>query len=422
MRRLPALLLSILPLYAAPSLHADPWPQWRGPTGDGICLETDLPIEWSAQKNMAWSLPLPGPGAATPAVWDDRIFLTSAKDDQLWLLCVSTAGKPLWQQPLGGGNRSARGDEGGGASASPATDGKFVWAMVGNGTLACFTITGKPVWSVDLQKRYGRFQIQFGMTSTPVLEGRRLLLQLIHSGGAWVVCLDARTGREAWRHERKSDGTAECEHSYASPVVWRSGSKSYLITHGNDYAIAHSLKNGAEIWRVGGLNPKGNYNRTLRFVASPLATEKLIVVPTAKNGAVVAVKPEARGLLEAGHAGEAWRRDRGTPDVPSPLLHDGLLYLCRETGTLQVWDAKTGQDVYTERAHAGRHRASPVWAEGRVYLTARDGTVTVVQAGRQFKIVAQNKLDDEIAASPAIANGRIYLRGFEKLYAIDKSK
>ncbi len=122
----------------------------------------------------------------------------------------------------------------------------------------------------------------------------------------------------------------------------------------------------------------------------------------------------------SGSPHELWRQGRNTPDVPSPLLHEGLLYLCRETGTLQCWDAANGESIYTERAHASRHRASPVWADGKVYLAARDGTVTVVKAGRKFEILAQNKVDDEISASPAMADGRIYLRGFKHLYAVGK--
>src|SRR5439155_10762068 len=142
-----------------------------------------------------------------------------------------------------------------------------------------------------------------------------------------------------------------------------------------------------------------------RFVASPVATPDLVVVPSAKNGPVVGVRPDAHGNLKAGSEGEQWRRSNNTPDVPSPLVHDGLVYLCRETGVLICLDAKTGKELYAERTHAARHRASPVCADGKVYLTARDGVVTVVQAGPKFKVLAVNKLPDQTAASPVISNG-----------------
>jgi outer membrane protein assembly factor BamB len=217
---------------------------------------------------------------------------------------------------------------------------------------------------------------------------------------------------------RKSDGRAENEHSYASPVIWTSGDKGYLITHGNDYAIAHRLDNGAEIWRVGDLNPKSKYRPDLRFVASPLATRDLIVVPSAKHHAVVGIKPDASGMVRTGSSFELWRDPTGTPDVPSPLVYEGLVYLCGEDGVLTCLDAKTGKQFYRTSTHRSRHRASPVYADGKIYLTARDGTVSVVKAGPKFELLATNRLKDDISASPAVANGRIYLRGFKALYAI----
>ena len=122
--------------------------------------------------------------------------------------------------------------------------------------------------------------------------------------------------------------------------------------------------------------------------------------------------------MSAGSSFEQWRRPGITPDVPAPLVHNGLVYLCREMGVLICLDAKTGTEVYSQRLHGARYRASPVYADGKIYCTARDGTITVVKAGPKFESLAVNKLPDQIAASPAIANGRIYLRAFENLYAV----
>jgi outer membrane protein assembly factor BamB len=258
------------------------------------------------------------------------------------------------------------------------------------------------------------------MTSTPVLDNGRLYLQLIHSAGAWAIALDAATGNEIWKQKRPSDARAECEHSYASPVIYRDANRELLLTHGADYIVAHRLSDGAEVWRCGGLNPKDNYNPTLRLVASPVAAPGLIIVPSAKNGPVLAIDPATSGDITDSAAGHIWVREHNTPDVPSPLVHEGLVYLCREDGTLLVVDATTGKEVYQKRAHGDRHRASPVYADGLVYLTARDGTITVVRAGRKFEIVAQNKMEESMSSSPAVSNGRLYLRTFDALYAIGK--
>jgi outer membrane protein assembly factor BamB len=406
---------------AAGLVAASNWPQWRGPENDGISKETGLAAEWSESKNIAWKLKMPGMAGSTPAVWGERIFLTSEEDNDLSLLCIDTGGKALWKTKLASGRQRFMRGEGNNASPSPSTDGKHVWAYVGTGDLGCYDFDGKQVWKFNVQDRYGNFRIQHGMHTTPLLDGDRLYIQLIHSNGQFVLALDKATGKEIWKVIRKSDGRAENEHSYASPVIWRKGSNAYLITHGNDYAIAHRLQDGSEIWRVGELNPKDRYRRDLRFVASPVASQDLIVIPSAKDHGVVGLKPEAKGLVMPGGKYELWRLNRGTPDVPSPLVYNGLVYLCRENGFLICLDAKTGKEQYNQRIHNSIYRASPLAADGHIYLTARDGTVTVVKAGPTFERVAENRLADVFTASPAISNGCIYLRGWNTLYAIGVS-
>jgi outer membrane protein assembly factor BamB len=413
-----AVLLLTASVAAAPAARAENWPHWRGPNYDGVSTETNLPAEWGEGKDLAWKLPLPGMGGSTPIVWGDRVFLTSEDGKDLVLMCVGTDGKELWKRKVGEGRLRYRGEEGNGASASPSTDGQHVWCFFGTGDLACFDFEGKEVWHFNAQERYGRFKTYHGFHTSPLLYGDRLYLQLIHSNAALVLALDKATGKEVWKVERKSDGHTENEHSYATPAVWRKGDKAYLITHGNDYAIGHRLEDGGEIWRVGDLNPKDRYDAYLRFVASPVATPDLIVIPTAKNHAVVGLKPEATGMVRAGSNFEQWRLPTGTPDVPSPLVHDGLVYLCSERGFLTCLDAKTGKPHYAQRVHNFLHRASPVYADGKVYLTARDGTATVVKAGPKFEKLATNKLPDTISASPAVSGGRIYVRGYKALYAV----
>jgi outer membrane protein assembly factor BamB len=399
---------------------AENWSQWRGAKLDGISHETGLPLSWSKTENVAWRFALPGAGGSTPAVWGDHIYLTSAEGDDLVLLALSTEGKQLWKQVMADHNKAVRGDEGNFASPSPSTDGQHVWAMMGTGDLGCYTADGKQVWKFNLQDRYGKFDIQFGMTSTPVLDGDRLYLQLLHSKGALVLALDKMTGEQIWKQSRPSDARAECEHSYASPVIYRDEQRELLLSHGCDYIVAHRLSDGGEIWRCGGLNLKSKYNPTLRFVASPVAAPGLVIVPSAKNGPVLCLDPAASGDISASTEGHIWSREHNTPDVPSPLVVDSLVYLCREDGTLLCLDAKTGHEFYVKRTHADRHRASPVFADGKIYLTARDGTVTVVKPGKEFEVLATNTLGESISSSPAISGGRIYLRTFDALWAIGK--
>jgi outer membrane protein assembly factor BamB len=404
--------------------RAENWPQWRGAKLDGISGETGIPWRWSKTENVLWRLPLPGPGGATPAIWNDRMFVTSVDGKDLVLLCVSTSGNQLWKQKVSTGNRNVRNDEGNYASPSPSTDGKHVWTFMGTGDLACYTMDGKPVWAFNVEDRYGKLEIQFGMTSTPVLDGEKLYLQLIHgarrSSGqkAVVFAVDKNTGKEVWKQSRPSDAEDECKHSYASPVLYRDDKREFLLTHGADYVIAHDLAGGRELWRCGSLNPKDDYENTLRFVASPVAVPGLIVVPSAKNRGVLGLRPDLTGDLSENKEAFVWRRGSKTPDVPSPLVKDDIVYLCREQGTLIAMDAKTGKDLYEKRLSNARHRASPVYADGRIYVTGRDGAINVVKHGRTFELLATNKMGEEMSSSPAISGGRIYLRTFNALYAI----
>lgn len=405
-------------------LQAENWPQWRGPRLTGISTETDLATRWSTTENVAWRIDLPGPAGATPVIWEDRIFLTTANGENLELWCLSTEGKKLWQQTLGSGDVAVRNDEGNMASPSPCTDGKYVWAMIGTGQIACFDFEGNDAWHFNVEDRYGKLDIAFGMSSTPVLDRGRLYLQLIHGDRdpttqeARIVCLEASTGKEIWQHRRSSDAREECEHSYASPTIYRDASQAFLISHGADYTVAHSLDDGHELWRCGGLNPPGNYDETLRLVSSPAVGDNLIVVPSAKGGPVYGLRPGGRGEVSESVEFVAWRYPDKTPDVPSPLIHEGLVYLCRENGNLMCLDANTGEEYYYKKTVRDRHRASPLFADGKIYLTSRSGVVTVVSPGKQFKILAQNELDEEISSSPAISNGTIYLRTFSSLFAI----
>ena len=410
--------------------HAENWPQWRGPRGNGTSTETGLPTTWDKEANVVWRLPLPGPAGSTPVIWGDRIFLTSVDGDDIVLLCVTRSGKVAWRRKLSGGGRQRyRGDEGNNASPSPCTDGKHVWACTANGHLVCYTVEGKEVWHVDLQKRYGPYDIQFGMSSTPLLHEGRLYLQIIHgdmrswepSKNSWVASIDGATGKELWKQPRNTNAAQENKHSYASPVLYDDGKRAFFLSHGGDYVMAHSLEDGHELWRCGGLNGAGRlYNPFLRFVASPGTGSGLIVVPSAKNGPVLCLKPDGKGDRTEDQSSYFWRLERGTPDVPSPLIHEGLVYLLRENGNLSCLDGRTGKSHYVQqRTERDRHRASPVYADGKIFCIAgKRGVVTVVQAGPKFKVLAKNKMGESIAASPAISGGRIYLRTFEALYAI----
>lgn len=418
---LPALLL-----LASPAL-ADNWPQWRGPKNDGHSAEkTKLPSEWSDTKNVVWKVKMPGPGSSTPCIWGDRMFFTSMIDTDVYLMCYDTAGQEKWRKKMGGGvavKMSLPGEGGNLASASCSTDGKLVFALVGTGKLAAFDFEGNEKWTVDLQDSYAKFEIQFGTHWTPVLHKDRLYVCPLHRAFKEILCYETASGKLVWKTERKTDSPPRVESPdvYASPFIWEKGDKAALIVHGDDYCTAHSLTDGKELWRVTELNPKTNYNRAWRAVSSPLVTPDLIVVPSCKNGVTVGVDPNtAKGEIAPGATanGELWRIPRGTPDVPSPLLVDGVIYFWKETNSLVAYDAKTGKQTGELKVSNERHRASPIYADGKIIAVGRDGTMVTVKPGKELEQIAKMKLTDSFTASPVVSGGRIYLRGWNNLWAI----
>ena len=247
--------------------------------------------------------------------------------------------------------------------------------MMGTGDIGCYSADGKQAWKFNLQDRYGKFNIQFGMASTPVLDGGRLYLQLLHSGEATGAGARRRHRQRDLEADAPSDAKAECEHSYASPVIYRDDKLELLLSHGCDYIVAHRLTDGEEVWRCGGLNPKGKYNPTLRFVASPVAVPGLVIVPSAKNGPVLCLDPASKGDMSDSDTGHFWTREHNTPDVPSPLVVDGLAYLCREDGTLLCLDAKTGHEILQQadprRSTSGLARSMATARSISPHATAR---------------------------------------------------
>ena len=415
------------------SARADNWPQWRGPKNDGISTEHGLPAKWSKTLNVAWRTPLPGRAGATPCVWGDRIYLTSNEGDDLVVLCIAAEdGAIKWKRTVGSGNQDARAGEGNSASPSPSTDGEHVWVFFGTGILACYTVDGTEVWRLDANERFGTIDIQFGMTSTPVLDGDALYLQLIHGAmklddqtrTGKVIKLDKKTGQTIWEVDRITAAQFECKHSYASPMLYRDGSREFLVAHGADCTTGHALDDGRELWRFGGLNgptatnPKP-HDQTFRFVASPGVVPGTIIVPTCKGGPTVAlrVNDDLAGDCSDKAAVVHWINPL-TPDVSIPVIADGLVYLLHKDGKLQCVDLKTGEDLYLKRTHTGQHRTSPLLADGRITFGSNDGWVSVVKVGREFELLDSIDIGEAITASLVFVNGTLYVRSYEALYAI----
>ncbi len=401
---------------------AEPWPQWRGPQLNGISSERNLPLTWSSRDNVAWKLAMPERSGATPIVWGDLVFVSVGDGPNLSLWAVDRSrGVARWTRPLGGGNRRMMKQQM--SSPSPVTDGRTVWVMTGTGILKAFDYSGRELWTRDLQADYGRFGLQWGYASSPLLvngageSGGALFVQVLHGmhtdDPSYLLRIAGATGKTVWRVERPTRARFESPDAYTTPTVLRHNGALEIVVTGGDAATGHDPATGRELWRATGLNPQndGSY----RIVASPIAFGDLVYAPT-RERPLLALRAGGRGDISATHV--AWSFNNG-PDVPTPVTDGRYFYSINDRGIMYCLDARTGKTVYgPQRLRSATYSGSPVLADGRLYVTDEDGVTTVVKAGPAFEKLAENDLEDYTLSSPAIADGQIFIRTASFLYAI----
>jgi len=417
----------VFTLLASVSLLAN-WPAWRGPTADGVSTETGLPTAWSATENIAWKLPLPAYSGSTPIIWGDTVFLniaTAANTGALELWAVDRNKQAVtWKRPIAGGNHIERKQNM--SSPSPVTDGKNVWVMTGVGILKSFDFAGREIWSRDIQADYGRFGLNWGYASSPLLHDNALYVQVLHGmktdDPSYVLRIDAQSGKTSWRVERPTAAQRESPDSYTTPALLRYDGKTEIVISGGDAVTGHDLATGQELWRVDGLNPqnRGDY----RIVASPTIIGNLIISPS-RNNPLSAIRAGGRGLVNGSHI--AWQFDRG-PDVPTPVSDGTRLYVVNESGVAFCLDVKTGAIIYgPERLPSDFYSASPVLADGKIYVTGEaTGITTVYRAGPKFEILASNSLDGDCVphclSSVAVSQGQLFLKTSSHMWVVGQRR
>jgi outer membrane protein assembly factor BamB len=397
-------------------VQAENWPQWRGPSLNGLSNEKNLPVKWTTEENVVWKVPMPGFSGSTPIIWRDRVFLNVAEGDNLSLWCIDKAkGTVLWKQALGGGNVKMRKQNM--SSPSPVTDGRAVYVMTGTGILKAFDFAGKELWSRDIQKEYGEFGLNWGYASSPLLHEDSLFIQVLHGmktdEPSYVMRVDKKNGKTLWKVERPTTAIRESPDSYTTPALLRYGKTTEIVITGGDCITGHDPANGKELWRANGLNPDNNPN--YRIVASPIVFNDLIYAPT-RVKPLLALRAGGRGDITSSHV--LWSTPNG-PDVPTPVTDGKYFYIINDRGIVWCLDAKTGAEVYgQQRIKTGTYSGSPVLADGKIYITNEDGLTTVLAAGPKFEVLAENALNDYTLSSPAISDGRIYIRTAGFLYSI----
>jgi outer membrane protein assembly factor BamB len=410
---------------------------------NGVAPHAKPPVEWSESRNVRWKVPIPGKGSATPVVWGDRIYVLAAVPGEKRAAAPAAApaaepapaagrgrppgiapdavqkftvlalrrsdGKVLWERVV----REELPHEGTHptgtwASASAATDGELVFAHFGSRGLYALDGSGKIVWEKDLGDM--TIKLGFGEGSSPALGGDRLFVQWDHEGDSFVVALDRKTGRELWRQKRDE------RTSWATPLVVEHAGRAQVVTSATNRVRSYDAATGDVLWETPGM--------TQNAIPTPVHADGLVILTSGFRGnALLAVRlAEAKGDLTTSSA-VAWKLDRDTPYVPSPLLYgDELYFLKGNNGLISCFNAKTGERLYGPERLEGVPNvyASLVGADGRVYVAGREGATAVVRSGPAFKVLATNTLDDGFDASPVAVDSELYLRGQKFLYRISE--
>ena len=413
------------------------WPQWRGPTWNGVAPHADPPITWSETENLRWKTPLEGAGWGSPVVWGDRIFLLTAipldkkmpipdvipagiekmkqhrdaigswKAQRFAIVCLNRiTGKLLWSRtiqeamPHQGHHRKA-----GFASESPVTDGQHIYAYFGSFGLHCYDHEGRFVWKKEFEAQPIKYGV--GEGSSPALFGNTLVIPVDTEGQSYVVAIDKRTGEEIWKQDRDE------ESNWSTPSIFTHAGRRQVVLNG-EKVRSYDLATGELLWECGeqsvGAIPMPAVGHGLVFAASGFRKDTLDAIALGQRG----------DLTGGEHV--VWSLTRGAPYVPCPMLWGDELYLLEDQSFFSCLGAVDGEQHYLKERLPGilNFTSSPVGAADRIYLLSDAGRTVVLQRGKEVKVLAINEVDEKFHASPAIVGDAIYLRGEKHLFCFAK--
>ncbi|MHB8519176.1 MAG: outer membrane protein assembly factor BamB family protein [Limisphaerales bacterium] len=425
---------------AGSALAGNNWPQFRGPGATGVADGAELPDTWSTNRNVAWSVAVPGAGWSSPIVWDKKIFLTSVVSDgpteppkkglyfggeratpstnqHHWVVgCMDwDTGKPLWQKEVHhGAPPGSHHLKNTYASETPITDGERVYAYFGNLGLFCLDTQGRELWS----QKWGPFKTRYGWgtAASPVLDRDRIYVVNDNEEQSFVVALDKKTGTQLWRVDRDE------KSNWATSYLWQNEKRTELVTPGRTKVRSYD-RDGKPLWEFGGMSSI--------VIPTPFAYDGKLYVASGYVGdkvrPVFAVRPGAAGDIsvkgnETNSEFIPWSQKIGGPYNPSPIAYDGRFYVLYDFGFLSCSDARTGQEIYGKQRintqGTSGFTASPWACHGKIFCLSEDGDTFVIQAGPEYRLIGKNSLDEMCMATPAIAGDSLIIRTASKLYRI----
>jgi outer membrane protein assembly factor BamB len=451
------------------------WPQLRGPEGAGLCPSCgSLPTEFGPRKNVLWKTALPA-GKSSPVLAGDRIFVTASEGGELITICLNRiSGKVEWRRSIQAAKREYQHSLNHRAAPTAVAAGDSVFVFFADFGLAAYDFAGKPRWQLPL----GPFNSQHGVVASPVYADGKVVLVCDQDTGAYVIAVDAASGQVAWKTPR------HVINGYSTPVIHRPArGPAQVIAPGSYQLTAYSIVDGEPVWFARGLTcqPKSapaiagdvlyfngwtTGNDAGEQVELPAFAEVIAAAdanhdgklapaelprpwqPTgtwravdldrdgflderewtffrtrrASRNGLLAVKLGGRGDVTDTHV--LWRFEKSLPDVPAPLVYNGVVFLFRSGGIATTLDAVTGRLLKQARLTGAieDYYASPIGADGKVYIASEHGKVVVLRAAGDWEILAINEFDSAIYATPALDAGRMYVRTEDALYAIGASR
>jgi outer membrane protein assembly factor BamB len=395
---------------------ADVWPEFRGPTGQGISAAKNVPTSWSPTKNIKWRIPIPGRGWSSPVVSRGRVYLTTAlagRDTDavsLRALCVNAAdGKILWDNEVFLQNASGLGrvhQKNTLASPTPIIQGERLYVHFGHLGTAALNLEGEVVW----RQTELRYDPVHGNGGSPILVGDTLVFNGDGARNPFVAALDAGTGKLRWKTDR--DSPSQNKFSFSTPLELELGGSNQIISAGGGLVAAYEPRDGSELWRV-------RYGEGFSIVPRPVFAQGLLFVSTGfDRPEVLAIRPEgATGDVTDSRV--VWSTARGAPLTPSMIAVSKELYFVSDGGIATCADAQTGKVHWTERL-GGNFSASPVYAEGRIYFQSEEGIGLVIKHSKSFEVIAKNNLDEPTLASYAVIDRGLFIRSQEHLWHVVK--
>ena len=421
-------------VFSAPGAN---WPALRGPGGNGICNERNLPLHWSTNENVRWRVPLADRGNSTPIVWGNRMFLTQApaKQSRRTLMCFDRRdGKLIWQAGPTWTEAEPTHEDNPHCTPSPVTDGRRAIAWFGSAGVYCYDFEGHELWRRDL----GRQSHTWGYAASPALQGDLCFLNFGPGARSFVIALDKRTGKTVWQRDAPTIGAeakwedfggessytnrpgalsvSEVAGSWATPLVVRARHHDELVVAFALRLMAYAPRTGELLWTCTGPN--------IGAYSSPFFGDGIVGLnASGLRNVTLAVRPGGRGDVTTTH--RLWIRDPGLSkaSLGAGVISCGHIYQINGQGFAQCLELKSGKIVWDERLTGTGARnsswSSPVLAGDRLYVPNRNADVFVLRASPKFECLATNSIGGEVLnASLAVSEGEIFIRTHDQLWCI----